>query len=129
MARIIDPGAHQKKGRKGKKAFEMAGVDQLFRDVGEDPKKINKCLKAGVLNGHVPLTEEGTINLDQVLLKSGCNCCSKELTCTIRDALYQPEYGGDQYETGGETAAIKCSNEEEECGGNYITGLCRGDFS
>ena len=32
----------------------------------------------------------------QVLLKSGCNCCSKELTCTIRDALYQPEYGGDQ---------------------------------
>ena len=24
---------------------------------------------------------------------------------------------------------LKCTNEEEECGGNYITGLCRGDAS
>ena len=132
MARIIDPGAHQKKGRKGKKAFEMAGVDQLFRDVGEDPKKINKCLKAGVLNGHVPLTEEGTINLDQELLKSGCSCCSKELTCTIRDALYQITYGGNEYEDGGESAAVQCRDEDgevSECGGNFITGVCNGRFA
>ena len=130
MARIVDPAAHQKKVRKGSKAFEMAGVDQLFRDAGEDPKKINKCLKAGVLNGHVPLTEEGTIDLDQVLLKSGCNCCSKELTCTIREALHQIEYGGNEYEDGGESAAIQCRDEDEEgCGGNFITGLCNGQFS
>jgi len=126
MARIVDPAAHQKKGRKGSKASEMAAVDKLFRDAGEDPTKINKCLKAGVLNGHVPLTEEGTIDLDQVLLKSGCNCCSKELTCTIRDALYQIEYGGNEYEDGGEHAAIQCT--DKECGGNFITGVCNGDF-
>ena len=130
MARIVDPAAHQKKGRKGSKASEMAAVDKLFRDAGEDPTKINKCLKAGVLNGHVPLTEEGTIDLDQVLLKSGCNCCSKELTCTIREALHQIEYGGNEYEDGGESAAIQCRDEDEEgCGGNFITGLCNGQFS
>merc|ERR1712018_631505 len=132
MARIVDPAAHQKKGRKGSKVSEMAAVDKLFRDAGEDPTKINKCLKAGVLNGHIPLTEEGTIDLDQLLLKSGCNCCSKQLTCTIRDALHQIEYGGNEYEDGGESAAIQCreSDEGEEgCGGNFITGLCNGDFS
>merc|ERR1712117_162182 len=88
MARIIDGGSGQtaqKKGGKGQKSARKEAVNQLFRDAGVDPNKVNKCLKAGVLNGHVPLTEEGTINLDQVLLKSGCNCCSKELTCTIRD--------------------------------------------
>merc|ERR1719188_2723957 len=106
MARIVDPAAHQKKGGKGQKSARKEAVNQLFRDAGVDPNKVNKCLKAGVLNGHVPLTEEGTINLDQVLLKSGCNCCSKELTCTIRDALYQIEYGGNEYEDGGEHAAV-----------------------
>ena len=134
IARLIDPAAHQKKsgGRKGENTLEMERVNQLFKDAGKDPKKINKCLKAGVLNGHVPLTEEGTIDLDKVLLKSGCMCCSKELTCTIRDALYQITYGGNEYEDGGEHAAIKCTNEEEGdgdgCGGNFITGLCNGQF-
>merc|ERR1712117_941007 len=122
----------QKKGGKGQKSARKEAVNQLFRDAGVDPNKVNKCLKAGVLNGHVPLTEEGTINLGQVLLKSGCNCCSKELTCTIRDALYQIEYGGNEYEDGGEHAAVQCNNEEEfdgdGCGGNFITGLCNGDI-
>ena len=113
----------------GPKTEEMERVNKLFEDAGLEPHKMNKCLKAGILNGFVPLTKDGALDLDHVLLKSGCNCCDKELTCTVRQALYQPEYGGDQYETGGETAAIKCSNEDEECGGNYITGLCRGDFS
>merc|ERR1712244_210062 len=74
MARIIDGGSGQsvqKKGGKGQKSARKEAVNQLFRDAGVDPNKVNKCLKAGVLNGHVPLTEEGTINLDQVLLKSG----------------------------------------------------------
>ena len=135
MARIIDGGSGQtaqKKGGKGQKSARKEAVNQLFRDAGVDPNKVNKCLKAGVLNGHVPLTEEGTINLDQVLLKSGCNCCSKELTCTIRDALYQIEYGGNEYEDGGEHAAVQCNNEEEfdgdGCGGNFITGLCNGNI-
>ena len=24
--------------------------------------------------------------------------CDEEITCTIRDVLYQPDYGGDDYE-------------------------------
>ena len=65
--------------------------------------KIEKKLKSfllnlapGILNGFVPLTKDGALDLDHVLLKSGCNCCDKELSCTVRQALYQPEYGGDQ---------------------------------
>ena len=128
-ARLVEIPTPKGGARKG--ALEMERVNQLFRDVGiSDPRKVNKCLKAGVLKGFVPLTEEGSLDLDHVLLKSGCMCCSKELTCTIRDALYQIEYGGNEYEDGGEHAAIKCTNEEEfdgdGCGGNFITGLCNG---
>ena len=125
MARIIDGGSGQTVQKKGHKGQKSAWVNKLFRDVGIDPNKVNKCLKAGVLNGHVPLTEEGTINLDQVLLKSGCNACSQELTCTIRDALYQIEYAGLQYEDGGEDAAVHC----EDCSGNFITGICNGQIA
>ena len=131
LVRLIEKSGGR--DRKGEKTLEMERVNQLFKDVGKDPKKVNKCLKAGVLNGFVKLTDEGTINLDQVLLKSGCMCCSKELTCTIRDALYQIENGGSEYEDGGEHAAIQCTNEEEGggdgCGGNFITGLCNGQFA
>ena len=115
MARIIDGGSGQTAQKKGCKGGDCEvcekkeAVDQLFRDAGVDPNNVNPCLKVGVMNGHVPLTEEGTLNLDQVLVKSGCNDCSKELTCTIRDALYK--FG------------------ESGCGGNLISGLCNGQIA
>jgi len=111
MARIIDGGSGQtaqKKGGKGQKSAQKEAVNKLFRDAGEDPNQINKCLKAGILNGHVPLTEEGKLNLDQVLHKGRCDSCRDELTCTIRDALYQREYAGLDYEDGGYYAAVHC---------------------
>ena len=129
MARIIDGGSGQtaqKKGGKGQKSAQKEAVNKLFRDAGEDPNQINKCLKAGVLNGHVPLTEEGKLNLDQVLHKGRCDSCREELTCTIRDALYQREYAGLDYEDGGYYAAVHC--EIDRCG-NYITGICNGQIT
>ena len=45
----------------------MDRVNKLFEDAGLQSHKINKCLKAGVLNGFVPLTKDGALDLDQVL--------------------------------------------------------------
>merc|ERR1712027_154900 len=129
MDRLIDGGSGQtaqKKGGKGQKSAQA--VNKLFRDAGEDPKQINKCLKAGVLNGHVPLTEEGKLNLDQVLHKGRCDSCREELTCTIRDALYQREYAGLDYEDGGEYAAVDCGKYHNHCGRCPNFGHCIGDY-
>ena len=37
----------------------------------------------------------------QVLVESECFMCGEELTCTVRDVLFQPDFGGHDYESGG----------------------------
>jgi hypothetical protein len=34
----------------------------------------------------------------QVLKVGGCLVCGEDLKCTIKDVLYQPDYGGNDYE-------------------------------
>ena len=114
----------------GKKA--IANVHKLLSDLGvERPASVSSCLKAALLNGFVTLKRpaddpEGKFGLDQVVVTGDCLCCNeKDLTCRIRDILYQPDYGGCDYEDGGEEAPLKCS--DEHCGiGIYVTGLCNG---
>ena len=95
------------------------GVDQARID------SVNPCLMRGIFLGHVKLPNENA--LEHVLLEAGCMCCgsARSLKCTVEDALFQQPYGGDQYEDGGEGAAVQC----EDCGGNFITGLCEGNPS
>ena len=109
----------------------QAQVHDFLRRAGiKKPATVNPCLKAGMLNGHIPipahlLTAENTKPfLKQVLLKAGCSCCGKTLKCTVRQALRQPVIGID-YGDGGEDGAVQC----KDCGGNYVTGLCNGDPS
>jgi hypothetical protein len=63
--------------------------------------------------------------LDTELYRGPCHCCCAELVCTVRAALDQTTYAGLDYEDGGEGGAVMC--EDEDCGGNYVTGLCEGD--
>ena len=117
-------------GGRGQQPFgSKAEVHDFLRRAGiKHPKKINLCLKAGMLNGHIPIsahlltTQNTKPFLKQVLLKAGCSCCGKMLKCTVGHALRQPLIGTD-YGDGGEGGAVQC----KDCGGNYVSGLCCGD--
>lgn len=102
-------------------------VDALFTAVGVDAAQCNPCLKQGVLAGHVPLTAEGGIDLDWVLLKGACEVCEKAVSCTVRDAVKQATRGHDY----GEFGAVHCEDKDsgEYCSGMYISNLCKGRFS
>jgi len=69
--------------------------------------------------------------LDEVVVKDECIMCSRSVEVKVRDLLYQPIYGGSDYEEGGLEATVRCGNEEEynDCGGIYVTRVCYGSPS
>eukprot|EP01084_Bolivina_argentea_P315767 547178_1 len=87
---------------------------------------VSQCLKRGIAFGVIEIdTNKG---LDTILHSGKCLvCCEKVLKCTIRNALYQTDYGGNDYEDGGYGGAIKC-DEWDECCGMYLTGMCNGSM-
>lgn len=99
--------------------LQRAGVE-------EDMDGVNPCLKAGLLNGalSVPASLDPIEWLDTKLLTGKCLGCDKELVCTARDALLQPECGGNDYGDGNQGGAVKCDGEDDQCEGYYITNLC-----
>ena len=78
------------------------------------------CLKRAWLLGHQPLPTSAA-DLDRVLTTTQCTECLKDLTCTVRGALGQSDYGGD-CSCGADGASV-C--DDCECG-VYVTGLCEG---
>lgn len=113
---------------RGKKALER--VHELLKSLGvEKPEEVGSCLKAGIINGHVrllPSSEDpqGILGLDQILATGRCLICSKELSCSVRDVLWQPDYGGNDFEDGGKNATFRCDGEE--CCGIYVSRICLG---
>lgn len=107
-------------------------VDGFLRRAGvKEPEEVNLCLKAGMLNGHIPIPPElleaksTRPFLKQVLYRGKCHGCNKTLACTVRQALSQPSVGCD-YGDGGEGGAVMCKGRGG-CGeGNYISQLCHG---
>ena len=100
--------------------LELAGVP--------NPKRVNACLKAGMLGGYVkcPPADSGVDAakawLDDIILEDDCILCGASHTACVRDVLRQPTYAGLDYEDGGQNGAVQC----EGCTGMYVTGLCRG---
>lgn len=103
-------------------------LDVILAAAGvKDVDKVNPCLKAGIMAGHIKL-RGGKLDLDMVLCKDSCTVCGEgPIPCTVRDALYQPASGGGDYCDGNPNGAVECPFDED-CGGMYITGLCCGDF-
>eukprot|EP00978_Attheya_sp_CCMP212_P011700 scaffold28984_cov52-Attheya_sp.AAC.1 len=107
-------------------------VHDFLRRCGlDDPERVNPCLKAGLLNGHLsvpPLLlelEDASTYLDTVLLSKECanTLCSVSLSCTVKDVLYQSLVGNDD-ENIRTTVAVECGGMF--CSGKYLTGLCCG---
>ncbi|KAJ1397813.1 hypothetical protein B484DRAFT_406853, partial [Ochromonadaceae sp. CCMP2298] len=101
----------------------------LHRCGVEKVEKVNPCLKAGLLKGHLTVPvhllsgdcSDASAYLDTVLLTEACPWCDKQQPCTVRQALRQRTIGSD-YGDGSRGGAVKC-----ECGGGaYISSLCNG---
>jgi hypothetical protein len=114
--------AEKAKREKGKMTCDKVH-ELMVEKLGLSPdeaRSANPCLKRGVLLGHIILSPETTIS--SVICEGRCICCGKAHSATIADVLYQPTYGGNDYEDGGEGGAVQC----EDCCGMYVTGLCQG---
>lgn len=99
-------------------------INDLLRKAGvEKPESTSRCMRAGLAKGHYgPFTGKAE-ELDVVVWKGPCaGDCGKQKSATIRQLLQQPDYGGNDYEDGGESAVVQCKN----CCGTYVTGLCDG---
>jgi hypothetical protein len=95
-------------------------VHDFLRRCGiPSPEDVNPCLKAGLLKGHLKVPAElltapdASAYLDTALLTDKCPNCSKMLTCTVRQALFQSTHGGDYGDTpgGGEGGAVGCGRD------------------
>lgn len=103
---------------------DKSAVHEFLARTGvECPEDVNPCLKAGLLNGHIKVKRELSVQpdasafLDEVLVSGGCEGCSAEVQCTVRDALGQPTTGGHDYCEGNLDGAAQCSNN---CGGMCV---------
>ena len=87
-----------------------------------DANDASRCLLAGISRGYVKIDE--TLGLDTILTKGTCVLCDGEISCTIRDALLQPDWGMIDSDDNFADAACKCKNKG--CGdfGHYVTGMC-----
>lgn len=114
---------------------ETKKVDDKFKELGIDNiDKVSYCLKAGILNGFVKLSDKAS--LDEKIFTGECEGCSGKLSASVRDILYQADYGGNGtylitshknflvYEEEG--GPIKCPHCEDGFG-HFVTDICCGD--
>ena len=66
---------------------------------------------------------------DTIIHRRSCLMCNAPVVCTLGNASRQGNYGGNDYEDGGEGGAEQCEKcmENDESYGMYITGLCTND--
>ncbi|GFH61091.1 hypothetical protein CTEN210_17567 [Chaetoceros tenuissimus] len=111
---------------KKKYALTVEDVNKLMeeKDLGDS----NDCLKRAILCGYIDVK---TMDKDTVIYRGSCLNCKSEVACTLGDASHQGNYGGCDYEDGGEGGAVQCEEcENEDCSfGMYITGLCTNNAS
>ena len=120
IRRLLNPNSVSAKSKGG---YSAKRVNAMLAAVGvEKPETVSCCLKRGIQRGYIVIDADGK-GLDTVICNGTCLCCSKKHSATIRDCLYQSDYGGNDYEDGGKNGAIQC----DDCMGLYVTGLCEGE--
>lgn len=121
LARLANPEASLAKRAKTGRGMSVAQVHAALTAAGyEHPEVASACIKKAIQRGHVSL------QVKKKVFSGRCCGCSATLSCTLEEALGQSDYGGNDYEDGGENGALQC----EECEtGLYVTGFCEGNPS
>jgi len=129
--------------RKRGEVLSVEEVDRRLVALGVAPEKlkspeygeseVSKCVRAAIQRGHIALKGEDKEELNQVIFKDNFPdyYCGHSKDVKLCDVLYQPDYGGDDYEDGLLNATVRC--EEPACKGNeaeggrmYLTDICTG---
>ena len=103
-------------------------VDRRLKALGVDAATASLCVKSAIQSGIIEITGEDKEELNQVLHSEEHNC-GHTINVTLGDLLGQPDYGGDDYESGLQNATVKCKElvEEEDEDGNTVETMC-GDL-
>ncbi|XP_033104236.1 uncharacterized protein LOC117106857 [Anneissia japonica] len=110
-------------GKEEKTKMSTRAVNNWLQKQGVvNVKRVSRCLRAGIHMGYIDISGDDPLN--NVVISDACYLCDYELDVTIRDLLYQPDYAGHDYESGGMRATVKCPNKECELKGVYVSGIC-----
>jgi len=94
---------------------------------------VSKCVRAAIQQGFIELKGEDKRELNQIIAKiKFTDGCGHKKDVRLCDVLYQPDYGGHDYEVGLQDATVIC--EEPGCqddgdGFNrvYLAEICTGE--
>lgn len=123
IARLENPSAptakRQKTGCNRRGLSSSKAVNDALMAAGySNPERASSCARKAIQKGFFSID-----NLDEIVFSGSCLCCEKTLSCTLRDVLDQPDYGGGDYEDGGQQGALQCEDCESGC---YVTSMCEG---
>ena len=120
-------------------------VDRRLVALGVDPEKlektqkygdwgVSKCVRAAIQRGYIELRGESKEELNQVIWKGKFPdwSCQHSKDVKLCEVLYQPDYGGNDYENGLEDATVLCNvpdcknDLDDERGRMYLAEICSG---
>lgn len=103
-------------------------VDRRLKALGVDAATASLCVKSAIQSGIIEITGEDKEELNQVVHSEEHNC-GHTIEATLGDLLRQPDYGGNDYESGLQDATVRCKElvEEEDEDGNTVQTMC-GDL-
>jgi hypothetical protein len=110
--------------RLSQQANSLYTIDELHIKLSttglQHPEGSSACARKAIQEGFFDLNK----GLDQVVWTGECEKCKEDISCTLQQALNQPDYAGDDYKQGGLEGAIQCKSTT--CPGLYLTGMCIG---
>lgn len=125
IERLENPSAptakRQKTGAKSNRGGSLStkAVNDALEAAGyNNPERASGCARKAIQKGFFSID-----NLDETVFSGECQQCNKTLSCTLRDVLDQSDYGGGDYEDGGQGGALQCEDCESGC---YVTSMCEG---
>jgi len=94
---------------------------------------VSRCVRAAIQQGFIELKGENKQELNQIIAKiKFTDGCGHKKDVRLCDVLYQPDYGGHDYEVGLQDATVICKepdcvDDEEGFNRVYLADICTGE--
>lgn len=99
-------------------------VIKHLKKLGIDTDRVSGCIKAAMANGHVRITGE-PIDLQRLVITGWFQ--DHKYKVFLKDIIYQPDYGGNDYDCSDDApATCICCAHREYPQHAYVTNLCNG---